>query len=67
MDQQSVPSLLKIFIDGITKASGAAAAIVHEHQDPRFIAMKDYLIALREKSIKIAMIASGVEAHHVQH
>ena len=64
-DQSSVPQLLSKFIDGLTKAGGAAACIIHDHQDPRFIPVRDRLSLIRDKAINIAMRASGITVRNV--
>ena len=66
-DQSRVPVLLSKFVDGLTKASGAASAIVHEHQDPRFMAIRNKLNLIRDKAISIAIKASGITVQHVKH
>ena len=66
-DQSKVPVLLSRFVDGLTKASGAASAIVHEHQDPRFLPIRDKLVAVRDRAISIALKASGITVRNVHH
>lgn len=65
MADRRVPILLKEFVDGMAKAAGAAGQMVHHHQDPRFIPLFQKLSLIREKSIKIAMKATGIETHNV--
>lgn len=64
-DLTQVPHVLSKFVDGLTKASGAASCIIQEHQDPRFIPLRDKLVAIRDKAISIAIRASGVTVHNV--
>lgn len=66
MRDPKIPALLKKFVDGITKAHGAAGQMVHHHQDPRFIPLYQKLSLIKEKSITIAMKATGIEAQHVK-
>lgn len=63
-DHEKVPGLLKAFVDGITKAVGGAGQMVHHHQDPRFIPIYQKLSAIRDKTIKIAIKATGIEVRH---
>ena len=64
-DQSKVPGLLSKFVDGLTKASGAASCAVHDHQDPRFIPIRDKLNLIRERAINIAIKASGITVRNV--
>lgn len=60
-----VPFLLKRFIDGIRKAEGAMQQMVHQHEgDPRYIALYQKLSLVKDKSVKIAMKATGVNITH---
>lgn len=63
-DAEKIPGILKEFVDGITKAVGGAGQMVHHHQDPRFIPLYQRLSLIREKTIKIAMKATGIEVKH---
>lgn len=65
-DQSQVPKLLSKFIDGLTKSSGAASAFVHDHQDPRWIVVRDKLNAIKEKAVSIAIKASGITVQNVK-
>lgn len=65
MTEESIPMLLKKFVDGVSKASGAASAMVHEYNSPYFLPLRDKLSSIRDKSIKIAIQASGVTVRNV--
>jgi len=52
------------FMDGISKASGAASQMVHAHADPRFLPLRDRLEAVHKASSKIAVKASGLVVAH---
>lgn len=65
MRDEKVPAVLKKFVDGITKAHGGASQMVHHHQDPRFIPIYKKLGMIKEKSIDIAMKATGIEVQNV--
>lgn len=65
-DQSEVPHILGKFIDGLTKSAGAASAFVHDHQDPRWIQVRDKLNAIKDKAIGIAIKASGITVRNVQ-
>ena len=52
--------LLQKFIDGVTKSEGAMAQMVHQHQDPRFIPIRNKLTLIKKKCLDIAIKASGV-------
>lgn len=54
-----VPALLKKFVDGIVKANGAAQHLVHQHEDIRFAPIYRKLSAIRDKTLKIAISATG--------
>jgi hypothetical protein len=58
--------LLKRFVDGMVKASGAAGQMVHQHEDVRWMPLFNKLCMIRDKTIKIAMKATGVEVKHGQ-
>jgi hypothetical protein len=64
MKGQSQAQLLLRFMDGISKAAGACSAIIHDHQDPRFIVIRDKLEAVHKASSKIAVQASGIQVMH---
>lgn len=66
MKKDTVPALLAKFVDGLTKAEGAASHMVHHHMDPRFIPIRDKLYAIKNKAIGIAIKASGIEVHNVR-
>lgn len=59
-----VPMLLKKFTDGLTKAVGGSQQMVHHHQKPQFIPIYQKLSLIRDKTIRIAMNATGVEVRH---
>ena len=65
MKDDNATVLLRKFVDGLTKASAAASCIVHEHQDPRFIPLRDRLLVIRDRSINIAIKASGIKVQNV--
>lgn len=58
MNKQT-PALLKKFTDGLTKAVGGTSQMVHQHQDPRFIPIYKKLSLIRDRTIKIAIKATG--------
>ena len=60
----TTPQLLKRFTDGIVKASGAAHQMVHQHEDVRWLPLAHKLSMIREKTISIALKATGVEVKH---
>lgn len=64
INHNRVPFLLKRFLDGIVKANGAASHLVHQHQDPRFIPLYQKLSSIRDKTMRIAINATGVEVKH---
>ena len=66
MRDETTPQLLKKFLDGIVKSSGAAGQMVHQHEDPRWMPLYHKLSMVREKTIKIALKATGVEVKHGQ-
>ena len=66
-DHNEVTILLKKFVDGMVKASGAAGQMVHQHEDVRWMPLFSKLSAIRDKTIKIAMKATGVEVRHERH
>lgn len=53
-------------MDGISKAEGGAAQMVHQHMDPRFIPIRDKLTLIKQKCITIAMKASGLKVMNVR-
>lgn len=61
---ETVHQILKKFIDGLNKSSGAAAALVHEHQDPRFMPIYEKLTSVRNKAIDMAMKATNMGVQH---
>lgn len=63
-DYNSTTMLLKKFCDGIVKAHGAASQMVHQHEDIRWMPLAQKLGMVRERIIKIAMQATGVEVKH---
>jgi hypothetical protein len=65
MTEEKQTEILKRFIDGLTKSSGAAAQMVHSHQDPRFLPIKEKLIAVRDKAINMAIKGSGIKVENV--
>lgn len=60
MKQESQARLLMKFMDGISKAAGAASAMCHAHCDPRFLPIRDRLEAVHKASSNIAIKASGL-------
>lgn len=66
MKEDRVPALLSKFMDGISKAEGGAAQMVHQHMDPRFIPIRDKLTLIKQKCITIAMKASGLKVMNVR-
>lgn len=60
--RKDTPALLKKFTDGLTKAVGGSSQLVHQHQDPRFIPIYKKLSMIRDRTIKIAIKATGYEA-----
>lgn len=65
-DAEKVPGLLAKFVDGITKAEGGAAQMIHQHQDPRFIPIHDKLFKIKSKCISIAIKATRTKVTHVR-
>ena len=61
MAEKPATVLLSEFIDGLTKASGAASQYVHAHQDPRFMYIRDKLELIKSKCVKIAINASVIQ------
>ena len=66
MNKSSVPHLLSLFIDGISKAEAAAGMLLHEHQDPRFFDLRFKLGAVKGATLKIAKQATGVKVRNVK-
>ena len=66
MKQDSVPTLLKKFLSGISQAEAAAGMLVHEHIDPRFIDLRFKLGAIKGATIQIAKKATGVQVRNVK-
>lgn len=64
-DEKDMIANLKGFIDGLTKAAGAAHQMVHTHQDPRFLPIRDRLEAIRQRAVHIAQVESKLRV--IQH
>ena len=55
MKNKNTLVLVTEFVDGVNKASKAAHQMVHSHQDPRFLPLRDLLEKVRDKSLTVAM------------
>lgn len=48
------PQMLQELIQGLTQAEGAAGQIIHQHQDPRWILIRDTLSGAKELCFSMA-------------
>lgn len=55
MKEATQKELLQDFINCMTMASGAAWQMIHSHQEPRFIAIRDGIEAMKNNCMQIAM------------
>lgn len=61
---ETTPQLLKKFLDGLNKAIGGTSQMVHQHEDIRFIPIYQKLSLVRDKTMDVAMKATGIEVKH---
>jgi len=48
MTEKSAPVLLNGIIEGLTQATGACSQLIHAHQDPRFMMLRETLESARD-------------------
>ena len=58
MITMSPPKLLNEFIESIGQAAGAASQLLHAHQDPRWMIVREALELTKEGATKVATIAA---------
>lgn len=58
MSDPSKTVLLTQFIEGLSQASAGAWSMVHQHQDSRFLPIRDRLDLIKQKAIIIAVKAT---------
>jgi|WetSurMetagenome_2_1015567.scaffolds.fasta_scaffold1868198_1 hypothetical protein len=57
--QKNAAVLLKEFIEGVSVAAGASGQMIHSHQDPRFMFIRDKLELIKDRCVKIASNAAS--------
>lgn len=55
MKQPNQKDLMQGFIDSLTFAAGASWQMIHAHQDPRFIPIRDMLEAMKKNCMVLAL------------
>jgi len=56
MKEPNQAILIKEFIEGLGQASGAASQMIHMHQDPRWMIMRDLLESVRDVTMRSTVI-----------
>lgn len=46
-------TLLREFVYGIIQAEGAASQMVHQHHDPRWLAIRDILSSVKDNCLSL--------------
>lgn len=47
--------LINRFIEGLSQAIGASSQMIHQHQDPRWMTLRDLLTAVKETTVAVAV------------
>lgn len=58
MQVSSSPKLLNEFIESIGQAAGATTQLLHHHQDPRWMMVREALELTKEGATKVATFAA---------
>ena len=66
MKETTQKELLKSFAECMTYASGNAWQMIHEHQDPRFIGIRDLLESIKNNCIQLGLAPSDDIAARLQ-
>lgn len=56
--KKTAPQLLNELIESLGQASGAASQIIHQHQDPRWITVREALDLAKEGCMGLAVMSA---------